>query len=333
MQANYIRSYALRLLAHTDELEVDIEDAFDLEALLPDRQVWWNGYPLKQQPVPVRQSLLIRYRWQLTRFGWELLHIIFSSQQPTLNQLWEAADELIGRLKRWYGLLPTELHYKNTMTPALYEFHGHCLCVFMTLYRHIYEALYVSADTSRNEHNRSEWSAATVRNMLRRSKLDYAFKAAYLSRDFGSEYGWKIAPPYISQQTTSAIFIFLQEMQESSNDMDQDSSGTSDVERAFGECFRCLLGCGVQQMLSRGIARMIYHTAMKLELNLPRLVESMLQIVAETAWQPSDWQYLDSIFPNPILASRSKAAEKKHRMGTLLKEWEGEDVEGMEGER
>lgn len=82
-------------------------------------------------------------------------------------------------------------------------------------------------------------------------------------------------------------------------------------------------------MLSRGIARMIYHTTMKLELNLPRLVERMLQIVAETAWHPSDWQYLDSIFPNPIIASSSKAAEKDHRMGTLLKEWE-EDVGGME---
>jgi hypothetical protein len=145
-------------------------------------------------------------------------------------------------------------------------------------------------------------------------------KAAYLSRDFGSEYGWKIAPPYIPQQTTSAIFIFLQEMQERSADMVQGVSATVDVEREFEDCFRCLLGIGVQQMLSRGISRMIYHTATELELKLPRLVERMLQIVAETAWQPDDWQYLDSIFPNPITVSSSKAAEKEHRMGTLLRD-------------
>jgi hypothetical protein len=332
MQANYIRAYALRLLAHTDELKVSIEDAFGLEALLPDTQVWWNGYPLKQQPVPFRQSLLIQYRWQLTCFGWELLQIMFSNQQPTLDQLWTSAVELIERLERWYGL-PTELQYTNSMPPALYEFHGHCQCMFMTLYRQTYEALYVSPDASRNDNARSEWSSGTVKNELRRQKLEYAFKAAYLSRDFGSEYGWKIASSYISQQATSAIFIFLQEMQESSTEMVQDFSPTSDVERAFEECFRCLLGCGVQQMLSRGIARMIYHTVTKLDLKLPGLVERMLQIVAETAWQPHDLQYLDSIFPNPIIASSSKTPEKDHRMGSLLKEWEGDVVEELGRER
>jgi hypothetical protein len=286
--ANQISAYALRLLAHTDELEVRIEDAFELEALLPDTQVWWNGYPLKHHPVPIRHSLLMRYRWQLTCFGWELLHIIFSNQQPTLDQLWEAAAELIDRLNRWYGLLPTELHYTTSMTPALYEFHGHCLCMFMTLHRQIYAVLYTSADISRNQNIRGEWLSATVRNDLRKQKLEYAMKAAYLSRDFGSEYGWKIAPPYIPQQTTSAIFIFLQEMHERSADMVQGVSATVDVEREFEDCFRCLLGIGVQQMLSRGISRMIYHTATKLEPKLPRLVERMFQIVAETAWQPDD---------------------------------------------
>ena len=301
--ANYISAYALRLLAHTDELEVRIEDAFELEELLPDTQVWWNGYPLKQQLVPIRQSLLMRYRRQLTCFGWELLHIIFSNQRPTPSQLWEAADELLDRLKRWYGLLPTELHYTCSMPPALYEFHGHCLCVFMTLYRQVYAVLYASADTYRKQNARGDWSSANVRNDLRKQKLEYAMKAAYLSRDFGSEYGWKIAPPYIPQQTSSAIFILLQEMQERSADTVQSVSATVDVEREFEDCFRCLLGIGVQQMLSRGIARMIYHTSTELELKLPTLAERMLQIVAETAWQPDDWQYLDSIFPNPIIAS------------------------------
>ena len=216
------------------------------------------------------------------------------------------------------------------MPPALYEFHGHCLCVFMTLYRQTYAALYLSEDASRNNHIRSEWSSTTVRNELRKQKLEYALQAAYLCRDFGSEYGWKIVPPYIPQQTTSAIFIFIQEMREASDDMVEDASATSEVERAFEDCFRCLLGCGVQQMLSRGIARMIYHTTMKLALKLPRRAEDMLQIVAETAWQPDDLQYLDSIFPNPIIASSSKASDKELRMGTLLKEWEGDVVDGME---
>ena len=127
---------------------------------------------------------------------------------------------------------------------------------------------------------------------------------------------------YIPHQVTSAIFIFLQEMQESSSDMVEDLSPTTEIEGAFEECFRCLLGCGVQQMLSRGIARMIYHTVTKLDLRLPRLVERMLQIVAEVAWQPSDLQYLDSIFPNPLIGSPSRIGETDQRMGTLLKVWE-----------
>ena len=322
MLADCCSAYALRLLARTNELEVSMEDLRELEPLLPDTQIWWIGYPLKQQPVALRANLLLWHRCQLTRFGWELLHILFSTQHPTPDQLWTAVAEFTERLTAWYETLPTDLQYTKSMASALYEFHAHTLCLFMALYHHTYQALFESLDTARDLDHSSEWPDATIRNELRRQKLGCAFKAAELSWDFGSEYGWKIAPLWIPHQVTGAIFIFLQEMQKSSSDMVEALSRTADIEGAFEECFRCLLGCGVQQMLSRGIARMIYHTVTKLELRLPRLVERMLQIVAEVAWQRSDLQYLDSIFPNPLIANNTGIGEARQRMGSLLREWE-----------
>jgi hypothetical protein len=41
-------------------------------------------------------------------------------------------------------------------------------------------------------------------------------------------------------------------------------------------------------MLPRGIARMVYHTATLLKVQLPDAVEQMLGMVAQTAWQPSE---------------------------------------------
>ena len=309
----------LRAQAH--ELEVDIGDAFGLEAILPDDATSWNSAPLRPKEVAFRGNLLIWYRWKLTRFEWDLFQILFAKEKPAPLDLWTAANKLAESLVRWYAELPDSLQYRPSMPAPLYEFHAHYFCVHMILHCQAYEMLFGSA-INRVNHYVGDSVSPDVKQQLSEHRLEYAFKAAYLSRDFGNEYGWKIAPPHIFQQATNAVFVFLQDIQDRASHGIQSEASMVDVERGFEECFRCLLGCGMQQMLPRGIARMIYHTATKLRLKLPDLVQRVLQIVADTAWHPSDLRFLNSIFPNPIIARSRKVSQNESRMGSLLNEWE-----------
>lgn len=67
-----------------------------------------------------------------------------------------------------------------------------------------------------------------------------------------------------------------------------------DTTAALEECFRCLLTAGMQATLARGIARMLYQFAMKVQPHLPPKIRDMLQIVSGSIWQPKDLARIDS---------------------------------------
>lgn len=91
------------------------------------------------------------------------------------------------------------------------------------------------------------------------------------------------------------------------------------VGTAFEECFRYLLASGMQQMLPRAIARMVYHTARQLAVELPMLVQSTLQLVSNTAWRPSEVRMLSSVYPN--------YATEGDTLEDMLRKWEELTVE------
>lgn len=149
-----------------------------------------------------------------------------------------------------------------------------------------------------------------------------------LLQDYREKYGSKSTPAILYQQATVAAFILLREM-DNNTDLERPAIASSlqlsrneSNERAFEESLRCLLACGVQLVQPRGIARMLYHTAISLKTRLPETVKQMFHIIAETAWQPSDIHRFDSCYPNLILASKSGAEPGDYEMDSVLQKWE-----------
>lgn len=67
------------------------------------------------------------------------------------------------------------------------------------------------------------------------------------------------------------------------------------IHASFEEWFQCLLGMGMQNLPPWAIARSIYQGATHMKIQLPHNVLRMLEVVADTAWQPSDLLELNSL--------------------------------------
>lgn len=163
---------------------------------------------------------------------------------------------------------------------------------------------------------------------LRQRMLEFTHTAASLLQDYREAYGFKSTPAILFQLAAVAAFILLREM-DSDDDVVRSRlalhlhpSFTNNSAKAFEECLRCLMACGVQSVQPRGIARMLYHTAIKSKALLPETVKQMFHIIAETTWQPSDIHLFDSCYPNMILASKSGAEPEEYEMDSVLQKWE-----------
>lgn len=161
---------------------------------------------------------------------------------------------------------------------------------------------------SRAEDVGSENSGTTTvawERDLRYKALQYALSAAELLRNYRTRYGLKIAVSFLIQPAAIAINLLLRSMQQK---WDQDflrssrpwevAHLTDDVNSAFEECFRCLLAFGMQQMLPRAIARMVYHNAKQFKVGLPELVDSTLHAFSHSNWRRSEVRMLNSMYPN-----------------------------------
>lgn len=171
------------------------------------------------------------------------------------------------------------------------------------------------------------------RRLRRLDLLQIAYSATTVVRAYRERYGWRIAQCLVYQAASNAAFILLKDMHhnpESTTDhVHADGYNTYGIRRhtpisdratAFEECFRCLLGTGLQHMLPCGIARMVYHTSRELKVQLPEAVEQMLQMVAETSWQPSDLHQISSLYPNWVTEKKNAQHQtsKKYDMDEVL---------------
>lgn len=202
---------------------------------------------------------------------------------------------------------------------------SHYCCIMMTLYKHGIEKL------QRISHGGvPESTIDMIVAEYQFSLLKYVFEHASLTRWSREAYGYTIVNPYIFHGAAIALFILLPKMPTLSSAQSPGGASPIDLDRitgitsAFEECFRCLLACGMQQMLPRGIARMVYHTAQQLQVQMPESVDRMLEVAADAGWRTSDIYLVDSIYPNLATVRYSDWETREHgpRMGDLLRKWE-----------
>ena len=157
--------------------------------------------------------------------------------------------------------------------------------------------------------------------------LPLAHQAAQIIRDFRQRYGLKISPAWLLQLQAVAVGVLLQDlsltntMPPPSPRHDDSLDTITDSHEAFDEVFRSLLGTGVGVMIARGIARMTYHNALQQKVPLSKRTRSLLKIMSDTAWRPSDLGFLNSSFPN-FAAIGNGDNSGRRGMTDLLREWE-----------
>ena len=163
-----------------------------------------------------------------------------------------------------------------------------------------------------------------------KSAIQLAHRSAQILQDFRERYGLKITPIWLMQlQAVAAGVLALDPELASPTTITTpgaaehaDTINTSAA--ALEEVFRCLLGTGVEIILPRAIARMTYQTAYKQKVVLSESTQSMLRLMSETAWRPSDARLISSTYPN--FATTQGYDDSEERMSELLTKWEDLEI-------
>lgn len=158
--------------------------------------------------------------------------------------------------------------------------------------------------------------------------IPLAHRSAEILRDFRERYGLKITPAWLLQLQAVAAGVLLLDPELAnptviSSPQASEAGTITSSAAAFDEVFRCLLGAGVEVMISRAIARMTYHTVLEQRIVLSRSTFNMLQLMSDTAWRPSDMSLVNSVFPN---FATTKGHEDDVRMTELLEKWESIEI-------
>ena len=196
---------------------------------------------------------------------------------------------------------------------------------------------------------------------IRRRMLAITYNAANILRDYRQTYGYKSTPAILYHLATITGFILLRaletDQQASSSTLaesrhtsttegnillraletDQQASSsplaesrhtttTEGTSLAFEECLRCLMASGVQLVQPRGLARMLCGTAIQRNILVSSVAKEMLQIIAETAWGPSDLRRFDSCYPNHALTAEPNVSARDREMDHVLRGMESIQV-------
>jgi hypothetical protein len=268
-----------------------IHDVFD------DKFEWWIAYPLSLSAVLHRPTLYLRERCRLAGFFQEMQNLIFECEQEhsvAIREYAKAVEFLVTKMKHWYGYLPFELHYQWPMSVAVWELQyvqnqqcchfGEQLIPYSASYLAFLMTLLLVARVrfQRKQEARSGRNLSTeadddeAKFKLRMAQdmlacaIPLAYSAAQYLREFRMRYGLKITPAWLLQlqAVTAGVLVLDPELANvtvvpCSRANDDQYEAIHDSRSAFDEVFRSLLGTGVEVMIARGIARMMYHTALE----------------------------------------------------------------------
>ncbi|KXT08585.1 hypothetical protein AC579_7056 [Pseudocercospora musae] len=163
-------------------------------------------------------------------------------------------------LEQWHQRLPFELQYAWPMSIAVWELHASYLSSHMILW-------VVARDRCQQKPD-SKLDTPIQRDEVSRMAEESLYKgihqSAQILSDFRSRYGLKITRPFLL--VTASILVLDPKLTDStlisSNHATEFEGSIRDSHTAFDEFFRCPLGTGMEVMIARGIARMVYHTAL-----------------------------------------------------------------------
>ncbi|KAF2169515.1 hypothetical protein M409DRAFT_52055 [Zasmidium cellare ATCC 36951] len=243
-----------------------------------DRSEPWIGYPFTTDAVAYRPTMYLVERCRLAELFQEMHDLIFTQRRMSIREFATALDQLSSRVQQWYQHLPFELHYEWPMSIYIWELHASYLTSLMILWcaaKTKFEQRQETSDypqsstgtTGGDDHDDAHFRSQMAQKRLSSSIL-LAHKAAEMLRDFRERYGLKVTPAWLLQLQAVTAGVLLQDPELadptiiSSPEVNASDRSIRNSHAAFDEVFRCLLGTGVEVMIARGIARMMYHTAL-----------------------------------------------------------------------
>lgn len=136
------------------------------------------------------------------------------------------------------------------------------------------------------------------REELWMAKLNACFAVSKTLKDYRESYGYSILLPYQFQQASVCAFTLIDDLKNNPVESSENAQSTDGRIPAFEECFRCIIGCGVQAMLPRGVARVLCLKARRAEVPWSQAMKEIIRIVEKTAWEPSDVDKFNSTYPS-----------------------------------
>lgn len=130
------------------------------------------------------------------------------------------------------------------------------------------------------------------------AKLNACFAVSKTLKDYRESHGYSISLQYQFQQASVCAFALIDELTNKTVESSANAQLTGNRLPAFEECFRCIIGCGVQATLPRGVARMLCLKARRANVPWSQAMEEIIRIVEKTAWEPSDIDKFNSTYPS-----------------------------------
>ncbi|KAM3415732.1 hypothetical protein BST61_g9245 [Cercospora zeina] len=297
----------------------------------------WIGYPLSTDAVPHRSTPYLREKCTLSGFFQEMHALFFTEKHKKANvsDFVKETEQLATQMEKWHERLPFELQYDWPMCIGVWELHASYLSHSMTLRLVTRNRCFRDGggrrdpSTSSDSPDTEDTTQRIAHDGLSKALL-FAYKAAEMLRDVRERYGLKIVPPFAVQLSAVAGSVLVLDkdltIPHVENNPSDPSRPIADSHTAFDEVFRFLLGISVEIMIARGIARMIYYTALEHKIALSRAARAMLQIMADTAWRPSDLALLHSTYPDITTVGGDDEISANRRLSELLSSWENLEI-------
>nr|POF12921.1 nitrogen assimilation transcription factor nira [Quercus suber] len=277
----------------------------------------WTGYPFKRDSLTLDPTTLWRERCKLEQLIQDSFNaMLIKSEVTSASVLMGISEEQIGKLFGWLHELPDAVQWRSAMPVPVFDLHAQYFCTLMTLH------VIAHGRIASRENGLSELHMTSI---LHESLLRHTCQATTLLRQYRVQYGLKLALPNLVQLASMSSGLLLQTMQSKqysslSIDAKVQPQLAADIEAAFEESFRFLLSTGLQNMLTRALARMLIKTASETEVQFPSSVHKLLEVIGEAGWTSSDVEKLSSSYPNP---GREKSSHLGDGMEDLLRRWEG----------
>lgn len=136
------------------------------------------------------------------------------------------------------------------------------------------------------------------REELWMAKLNACLAVSKTLKDYRESYGLSISLPYQFQQASLCAFTLIDDLKTNPVGSSTNAQSTNGRIPAFEECFRCILACGTQATLPRGVARVLCLKARDTQVPWSQAMKEMIRIVEKSAWEPSDIDKFNSTYPS-----------------------------------